>query len=321
MNHLSPSEQLNHAACSLLAAARPDFDQFDIMQTKVGQSRLLDFAVGRTGTKQAGRLLAEVCLGGLAEVRLVESNDDSLPLDFVEVETNSPLLACIGGQYAGWPLQSENYFAMCSGPIRMARGKEEILQEYNLVGNSNELVGVLESNQLPDVLTIEKAANSCGASPDQITFCVARTASLPGLVQVVARSIETTLHKLHQLKFDLKTIVSGKGIAPVPPVPSDDLTALGWSNDSILYGAIVELTLDTTDEAIESTLDQIPSCSSNEFGTPFMDIFKRFDHDFYKIDPMLFSPARVVITNRSTGRVFEIGEVRNDILASSFGIE
>jgi methenyltetrahydromethanopterin cyclohydrolase len=137
---------------------------------------------------------------------------------------------------------------------------------------------------------------------------------------VVARSVETALHKLHELDFDLKTIIDSTGTAPIPPIANDDMTALGWTNDSMLYGAKVELTVDTTDHAIETIADEIPSCSSSEFGTPFLEIFNKYDKDFYKIDKMLFSPAEVIITNSATGRVFHLGKVRNDILKESFGI-
>ena len=95
---------------------------------------------------------------------------------------------------------------------------------------------------------------------------------------------------------------------------------MGWTNDAILYGAKVNLTVDTDDEAIESILTQIPSSSSAEFGTPFLEIFNRFDKDFYKIDKLLFSPAEIVIRNRRTDREFTAGKIRNDILKTSFGI-
>ena len=40
---------------------------------------------------------------------------------------------------------------------------------------------------------------------------------------MVARSVETALHKLHELKFDLNQIVSAFGTAPLPPVATKDL--------------------------------------------------------------------------------------------------
>ena len=51
---------------------------------------------------------------------------------------------------------------------------------------------------------------------------------------------------------------------------------------------------------------------------PFASIFERADHDFYKIDPMLFSPAEIVLCNLKTGRSFAFGRTRADVLYQSF---
>ena len=291
----------------------------DIQVVEIADTKVLDFGVGRKGTQQAGIILAEICMGGLAKVELVEPPAD-LNLPQIKVETSMPLKSCIGSQYAGWPLSHEKFFAMCSGPMRMPRGKEAVLTEHGLHQSASVTVGVMESAQLPDAKVIELIAQQCGVESRDVNLCVASTASNPGSIQVVARSVETALHKLHELKFDLSTIVHGEGTAPVPTIAADDMAALGWTNDSILYGSKVTLSVETQDEAIESILDQIPSSSSAEFGTPFLEIFKRFDNDFYKIDRMLFSPAEIVIRNRKTDREFSAGKIRNDILKTSFGI-
>lgn len=315
----SPPQLVNELAFELFEQAIERAVELEIRIAEVGDAKVLDFAVGRTGSTDAGILLSEICLGSLATIELIDPIGD-LELCQVKVETSSPLMACIGSQYAGWPLSLEKYFAMCSGPMRMLRGQESVLDEYGLREISNVAVGVLESNQIPNTQVIQKVADNCGVQTKNVCLCVARTASYPGSLQVVARSIETALHKLHELKFDLNTMVEATGTAPLPPIANDDMTALGWTNDAMLYGASVELHVDTTDEAIEAILDQVPSCSSVEFGTPFLDIFNRYEKDFYKIDKMLFSPAEIVIFNRPTARRFTAGKIRNDILKSSFGI-
>jgi methenyltetrahydromethanopterin cyclohydrolase len=64
----------------------------------------------------------------------------------------------------------------------------------------------------------------------------------------------------------------------------------------------------------------LPSSTSADYGTPFYDIFKRYDNDFYKIDPMLFSPAEVWLTSVQSGRTFHTGRTNVDVLrASLFG--
>ncbi len=319
-NSTNSNLQPNDIAFGLFNEASEHPRQYGIRELKIGESKVLDFAVGRVGTLEAGVILSQICMGGLGQIELAKPVV-GLGLPRVVVFTESPLLACIGSQYAGWPISQGEFFAMGSGPMRMPRGKEEILNRYDLHRPSRHAVGVLESNEIPGEGVIQLIAADCGVDPSDVCLCVARTASWPGVVQVVARSVEVAMHKLHELNFDLSTIVCGAGSAPMPPIAVDDMTALGWTNDAILYGARVELVVDTTDDAVEEIAEQIPSCSSTEFGTPFLDIFNKYGQDFYKIDKMLFSPAEIVITNQATGRVFHAGEIRNDVLKLSFGIE
>jgi methenyltetrahydromethanopterin cyclohydrolase len=76
--------------------------------------------------------------------------------------------------------------------------------------------------------------------------------------------------------------------------------------------------VDTTDEEVDGILDQIPSSASRDYGTPFYELFKQYG-DFYKIDPMLFSPARVTVTNAATGRTWSAGRLNLELLRSSLG--
>ena len=313
--------QLNQNAAAIAAAALKDASLGIEVVEGFGGAHVLNFSPDGAGTIAAGLKLAEICMGGLGQITLAPVvDDDALPLRRVNVSTNHPLLACMAAQYAGWPLEGDNFFAMCSGPARSLRGKESVLEDYALIHSAKEATGVLETNQLPPRSTVKDFAKQCSVATENVTLCLARTASIPGTLQVVARSIETALHKLHELEFDLATIKSGFGSAPLPPIATDDLTSLGLTNDAILYGATVKLFAKTTDEAIKKIIDSVPSMASNDFGTPFLEIFNRYERDFYKIDKMLFSPAQITIHNIATGNTFQSGQIRNDILQSSYQI-
>ena len=108
------------------------------------------------------------------------------------------------------------------------------------------------------------------------------------------------------------------GVAPLPPVARNDLLAIGRTNDSILYGARVVLYLTGSDDGLADLVAQVPSSASRDHGEPFGAIFARFHHDFYKIDPHLFSPAEVVMQNSTTGSTFHAGRLAPDVLARSF---
>ena len=281
---------------------------------------IFDLGVSTPGGLQAGLEMSRLLMSDLATVSVMTTPDDVSPLR-VQVETDHPLWACIGSQYAGWPLQTDDYFAMASGPMRSARGEEKIISQYDLESSSATVVGGLEADKLPTDAAIELVASACHVAPSSVVLLVAPVTSLAGTIQVVARSIETAMHKLHELKFDLRQVRSGVGSAPLPPPAADTLNGIGRTNDAILYGADITLWVDADDDLLQQIGPQVPSGSSSAFGKPFVEIFREHNHDFYQIDPMLFSPAMVRFVNLRSGRTFQFGQRRDDILQASFGID
>ncbi|HEY1066137.1 MAG TPA: methenyltetrahydromethanopterin cyclohydrolase, partial [Pirellulales bacterium] len=182
----------------------------------------------------------------------------------------------------------------------------------------SEIVGVLESSELPPAAVYDYLAEKCRVPRERVTLLVAPTSSLAGSVQIVARSVETALHKLHELKFDVSRIVSGFGSAPLPPVHPKFVPAMGRTNDAILYGGRVTLFVRGDDESIAEIGPKTPSESSSDYGRPFAEIFTAAGHDFYKIDPLLFSPAMVTFYNIDSGRTHQFGRLRPDVLERSF---
>lgn len=141
-----------------------------------------------------------------------------------------------------------------------------------------------------------------------------------GSVQIAARALETGLSKLLELNYDLGKIVSGWSVCPLPPVACDNLSALGRTNDAILYGSTVLINLRDEDKILNSLVDMVPSCSSHKYGRPFAEIYKDCG-DFCDIDPLLFCPAEVWLCNMNSGCCFHAGSLRPDILRESFGLQ
>jgi methenyltetrahydromethanopterin cyclohydrolase len=283
-----------------------------------GGGRYIDCGIESRGGTFAGIELARVCLGDLAQVTIVPGEVGGRAALMVQVLTDHPVQACLACQYAGWALKDDKFFAMGSGPMRAAAGTEAI---YDLIGfreTADAVVGVLETRKPPPAAIVAKIASACRVAPTAVTLLVAPTASLAGGVQIVARSVETALHKLAELKFDLSRIVSAHGIAPVPPVASNDLAAIGRTNDAVLYGARVILAVTGDDPSLVELGPQIPSSSSRDYGEPFAAIFARYNNDFYAVDPHLFSPAEVVFQNVETGNTHAFGGVNAQVLARSF---
>jgi methenyltetrahydromethanopterin cyclohydrolase len=286
-------------------------------QTSAG-ARLLDFGVASEGGLQAGLGLARVCLAGLAEVTLVPGSFADLPGPQVQVVTDHPVLACMASQYAGWQVAVGKFFGMGSGPMRAAYGKEELFDHIPGREQAPTAVGVLETRKLPGDDVIAYLCERLNLPPGKLTLLAAPAASLAGNLQVVARALETALHKLYELKFDLTKVVAGFGTAPLPPVAADEMTAIGRTNDAILYGGQVVLWVKAEDEQLAEVGPKVPSSASPDHGAPFAEIFERYEHDFYKIDPMLFSPAAICLQNLRTGRSHTFGRLEPDVLRRSF---
>ncbi|MEZ6052855.1 MAG: methenyltetrahydromethanopterin cyclohydrolase [Planctomycetaceae bacterium] len=281
---------------------------------------VIDFGVDALGSLAAGIALSEVCMAGLAEIELQQGTLNGIGWPQVFVSTDEPLAACLLSQYAGWAVQVGKFFGMGSGPMRAAAGAEELFSHLDYHEEAEQVVGVLESGKLPGEDVIRMIAEKCSVSQNNVTLLVAPTASVAGSFQVVARSVETCLHKLHELKFDLTRIRSAVGSAPFAPVAADDLAGIGRTNDAILYGGRVHLWVTGDDESLASIGPKVPSSASEAYGEPFVTIFEQAGHDFYAIDKLLFSPAEVVFQNVDTGRVHVFGGTDESVVAKSFGI-
>jgi len=289
------------------------------VESLAGGGTLLDLGIDTPGGLEAGRRLAEICLAGLGRVELVPGSDLPGTGLAVAVSTDHPLAACMASQYAGWQLAQGKFFAMGSGPMRAAAGVEKLFAQIGCRERPGRVVGALEARKPPGPEIFAMIAEKCGVTPSDVTLLVAPTASLAGTLQVVARSVETALHKLHELGFDLRTVESGWGVAPLPPVAADDLTAIGYTNDAILYGGQVTLWVHGNDAELAEVGAKVPSQASRDYGEPFITIFERAGRKFYDIDPHLFSPAVVRLVNLDTGRMHRFGRLAPEVLERSFG--
>jgi methenyltetrahydromethanopterin cyclohydrolase len=283
-------------------------------------ARQIDCGIQSAGGLEAGRRLAEICLAGLGTVRFAPAPVEFPPGPAVMVTTDHPVAACMASQYAGWQIAREGYFAMGSGPMRAAAAKETLFAKLGIREKADAAVGILESRKMPTDTICQELAAACGVPAKSLTLLVAPTASTAGSVQVVARSVETALHKLLELGFDLTRVVSGWGLAPLPPVSGDDLVAIGRTNDAVLYGGEVLLWVRGDDASLEAIGPRIPSGASPDHGQPFAAIFERAGRDFYKIDPHLFSPAVVTLANLDTGRSFRFGHTLPRVIHESFDV-
>ena len=308
-NLLKPS--INALSQPLTDALIADAQALKIsVSTHQTEATIVDAGIHVEGSAEAGRLIAEICMGGLGAVKLLDNN--------VLVSSQSPVLACLGSQYAGWQLQFEQFFSLGSGPARAIAQREDLFKELAYQDSADKTVLVLETDKIPPAEIIEKVARDTQIKAENLTFILTPTTSLAGAAQIVARVLEVALHKAHTLHFPMGAIVSGDGSAPLPPLNTDFLTMMGRTNDAILYGGFVQLNVRCSDAEAEKLALELPSSASKDYGKTFAEVFKSYNMDFYQIDPLLFSPAKVQINNLLTGNSFVGGELNLALLNQSF---
>ena len=281
-------------------------------------TRLIDCGAEVPGGLEAGRRFAQICMGGLGWVTFTPVSIEGRWLPGLTVATDHPALACLASQYAGWKLEGDDFFAMASGPGRALIRAEELYDDLDVDEQAGNAVLCLETGQAPPEAIAAKVAERAGVEPGDVTLLYAPTASLAGGVQVAARVVETALHKLHELDFDVRRVVSAIGNCPLPPVSKSDPEAIGRTNDAVLYGGQVQLTIDAPSDELEAIAPKLPASASEDHGRPFGRVLEAADWDFYKIDPMLFSPAELLLTSTDSGRSVHAGNVDLGVLEQSF---
>lgn len=314
---------VNRLAASRVAALLDQAGPLELRVTTLEDGvTLVDAGIDTPGSVAAGILIGEICMGGLGSVRLSARASDGWP-SWLEVTSSQPVLACLASQYAGWSLSASKeeaggrkFFSLGSGPARALACREDLFGELGYRDEAEAGALVLEVDRLPPRVVIDKILRDCGLAPPQLVLVMTPTTSLAGTTQVVARVLEVAMHKAHELGFALENIVDGSASAPLPSPSPDGGIAMGRTNDAILYGGRVHLSVRGSDDAAHDLALRLPSLNSRDYGRSFADIFRDYEYDFYKIDPALFAPAEVWVSNLDSGRTWNAGSLNMALLRS-----
>ncbi len=284
---------------------------------------VIDCGVNVEGGYDAGMYLSRLCLADLADISYTKLDIAGLPVPAIQIATDHPTIACMASQYAGWRISVGKYFGMGSGPARALGLKpKELYEEIGYKDDSEFAVLVMESSALPNEEVVDYIAKHCSVDPENVYIAVAPTASIAGCVQISARVVETGIHKLESIGFDINTIKSGFGVAPIAPVVGDDTKCMGSTNDCIIYCGETYYTVEYGDaEKLEEFVKKTPSTTSRDFGKPFYTTFKEAEFDFFKVDAGMFAPARITINDTKSKKSFTSGRTNPGILLESFGIK
>ena len=319
---------MSPSTLSVNGLARPLFEMLvrDAHRLGVGIERdargvtLVDAGIAAPGSIAAGLLVARLCMGGLGEAALLAGPRDGWPT-WLQVHSSQPVLACLASQYAGWSLNAtkeetgaRKFSALGSGPARALACKEALFEELGYRDSGDFGALVLEVDRAPPPLIVDKLLRDCGLAPAGLGLVMTPTASLAGTTQVVARVLEVALHRAHELGFAVGDIVEGNACAPLPSPGAGGLDAMARTNDAILYGGQVHLTVTGGAEAAHELAMKLPSGNSADHGRSFGDLFAAAGHDFYKLDGALFAPAEVWVSHVGSGKTWHAGGLRMDLL-------
>ncbi|MBD3195096.1 MAG: methenyltetrahydromethanopterin cyclohydrolase [Candidatus Lokiarchaeota archaeon] len=284
---------------------------------------------------EGGKLVGEICMGGLGRVEFTNFTIDNHYIPSVNVYTSEPIISCMASQLAGWNVKLKKkvekngeikkkkvFESLGSGPARAkSKVEKKLFEEIDYEDNSNCAVIVFETGKLPNEEVMEIVADKCGVDISETYAVCAPTACLTGSIQVAARIVETGIHKFHEIEFPLDIIQDGFGTTTIAPIAKDDFAAMGRTNDSLIAGGMTYYTIKVDKDNEEEIFDLVknaPANTSPSYGEPFMKIFKEVDYKFYDIDPGLFAPATYTVTNTKTGHSISAGSLNLKLLKKSY---
>ncbi|MFV1991386.1 MAG: methenyltetrahydromethanopterin cyclohydrolase [Acidimicrobiales bacterium] len=283
---------------------------------------VIDMGLNAKAGWRAARLYTLVTLAGLGEVSYESFAVAGRSLTAVRVMIDHPIEACVASQIAGWRLEQagKEHAAILAGPGR-ALNKTSLDHYFEWTDYRDDHHEAVVAIQISEPISVEMAdliASSCRVKPEDVYILFAPNRSLVCAVQVAARIVEQTLHRLVEEGMDLRGLRYAYGFGVVPPLVDDDLISMGRINDSLLYGGIANIAVEASDEICAHVAQRAVAEACAAYGRPFIDIYEDAGRDFYEIPIDLHSPAELHINNLATGNTFSAGHINYDVLESSF---
>jgi methenyltetrahydromethanopterin cyclohydrolase len=315
---------VNRKALKLVDKLLANPDEYGVtVKSQAKSATLIDAGIEARSGLKAGKIITEICLGGLGNVQTCPMQVDNLVMASVFVHTNYPAIAAMGSQFADWQIKQDNFTAIGSGPARaLAKKNRALYEKIGYDDKSDSTVMVLETSAEPPKAVVDEIARSCRVQASKLSLILVPTSSVAGSTQVSGRIVETGLHKLMKIGIDPKKVRNSHGSAPVAPVHPKFIVAMGRTNDAILYAGSAHYDISGYgDEELARIVEKAPSSASKSYGQPFQQIFKKANYDFYKIDPNLFAPAVVSVCNLDTGSMFQAGKTDIEVFKNSIGLK
>jgi len=284
---------------------------------------VVDMGINCKGSWKAAVLFTRATMGDLGMVSLGEFKlNEEFTFSSVEMFIDQPMIACVGAEMADWRLGDGEYATIASGP---ARAQAVVDTDHYIHctpyrdGCRDAAVVCLQDVRYPSEELAMEIANACHVAPENTYILVSNSTCIAASMQVSARMLEQTCHKMFEKHFDPGQMVLMRGSAPIAPVVKNEDKTFGRINDALIYGSEVQVWVDAEDDAIAEVIDKlVGKTSSPNYGELFEDIFLRAGKDFFYVDHDVHSVAKIQIHNVNTGRAFVSGEINYELLEKSF---
>lgn len=300
-------------------------DQADVLGVQVHQTKsgatVVDMGVNARGGWRAASLFCEATLGGLGQVSYSTFDLDGIELPQVEMYVDEPAIALLGSQISGWPL---NEFKNPDGVVPLISGPVRAVVEKDMFGKpvpyrdeeADEVVVGLQDNRLPDEMMIQSIVDKTKRPAKKIFILVAATSSLVGSINVVSRTLETAIWRVHDLGLDVNEIVAAWGKAPVPPISADEFTAMVRTNTYTYYGGTASFILRADDNKVKEMIKQFPLAphTCDYYGIPFRKLLEQAGGDIFALEGFVHNVTKAMINNISSGSIFSVGAVDKKML-------
>lgn len=312
---------VNREAMKLVRKVIEEKERMNIGVTQLDNgATVIDMGVMFPGGWAAAKYIAEISLGALATLSYGTYRLRDLELPLVSVYTDYPMISCLSSQISGWALKDMKNDAgivpLISGPIRAIVRKDFFSEPFDYQDDWHEAVAVLQDNRLPDVRLTDYLAREAKVKPENLYVLVAATGSLVGFINVISRTLETSIWRLHTQGLDVSRIISAWGSAPLPPPTRDELKAMIRVNTYTYYGGCAGYILDEEDQKITTVLDQLTLSpkTTHQYGIPFGQLLREAGGDIFNMREFCHSVAKINLLNIQSGNAYQYGEIDDRML-------
>ncbi len=283
---------------------------------------LIDMGLACKGSWKAAVLFTRATIGdhGIVNLGRFKLNDE-YSFSSVEMYIDQPLVACMGSEIAGWKLGEGEFATIGSGPARATAhvASDWYFEMTDYKDDYDKAVLCIQDVRYPTEQVAKEIADACHVKPEDTYLLIAPSTCIVGSMQVSARMLEQTCHKMFEKNFHAGQIVLARGCAPIAPIVKDEMKAMGRINDALIYGSEVEIWVDSDDISIAKVIHQLAGkTSSPNYGELFEDVFEKSGRDFFYVDHDVHSLGKVQIHNINSGRAFTAGEINYKLLEQSF---